>query len=97
MLCVMQDGWPACDFNEYIYGPRSHWPTEEEVRDFESGKKPWPCTTTPNRRCKCSILATKGVVLSELGYGYYYGNSYGEYWVRILTTKLKLLMIMSLC
>ena len=31
MLCVMQDGWPACDFNEYIYGPRSHWPTEEEV------------------------------------------------------------------
>ena len=47
MLCVMQDGWPACDFNEYIYGPRSHWPTEEEVREFESGKKPWPCTTTP--------------------------------------------------
>ena len=34
MLCVMQDGWPACDFNEYIYGPRSHWPTEEEVREF---------------------------------------------------------------
>ena len=31
MLCVMQDGWPACDFKEYIYGPRSHWPTEEEV------------------------------------------------------------------
>ena len=31
MLFVMQDGWPSCDFNEYIYGPRSHWPTEEEV------------------------------------------------------------------
>ncbi|KAG2563758.1 hypothetical protein PVAP13_8KG367902, partial [Panicum virgatum] len=74
------DGWPTCDFNEYIYGPRSHWPTEEEVRDFESGKKPWPCTTTPSRRCKCGILATKGVVPSELGYGYYCGNSYGEYW-----------------
>jgi len=96
MLCVMQDGWPACDFNEYIYGPRSHWPTEEEVREFESGKKPWPCTTTPSLRCKCGILPTKGVVPSELGYGYYCGNSYGEYWVRILTTKLKLLMILSL-
>ncbi|KAG2606704.1 hypothetical protein PVAP13_4NG211963, partial [Panicum virgatum] len=67
----MQDEWPACDFNEYIYGPRSHWPTEEEVREFESGKKPWPCTTTPSLRCKCRILATKGVVPSELGYGYY--------------------------
>ena len=97
MLCVMQDGWPARDFNEYIYGSRSHWPTEEEVREFESWKKPWPCTTTLSLRCKCSILATKGVVPSELGYEYYCGNNYGEYWVRILTTKLKLLMILSLC
>ncbi|XP_039811858.1 uncharacterized protein LOC120674805 [Panicum virgatum] len=48
-----RDGWPACDFNEYIYGPRSHWLIEEEVREFESGKKPWPCTTTPSLRCKC--------------------------------------------
>ena len=33
-------GWmAACDFNEYIYGPRSHWPTEEEVRDFEKKKE----------------------------------------------------------
>jgi len=24
----------------HIYGPRSHWPTEEKVREFESGKKP---------------------------------------------------------
>ena len=59
MLCVMQDGWPACEFNEYIYGHRSHWPTEEEVREFESGKKPWPCTTTPSLRCKCDILPQK--------------------------------------
>ena len=64
-------------------------PTEEEVRDFES-----PCTTTPSRRCKCDILATKGVVPSELGYGYYCGNIYGEYWVRILNTNLKLRMIL---
>ncbi|KAG2610793.1 hypothetical protein PVAP13_4KG398105 [Panicum virgatum] len=55
-------------------------PTEEEVRDFESGKKPWPCTTTPSLRCKCVIQPTKGVVPSELGYGYYCGNIYGEYW-----------------
>ena len=93
-LSVMQDGWPACDFNGYICGPRSHGPTEEGVRDSESGKKPWPCTTTPSRRYKCGILATKGVVPSELGYRYYCGNSYGEYWVRILNTNLKLHMIM---
>ena len=81
MLCVMQD----------------EWPTEEEVQEFESGKKSWPCTTTPSLRCKCGIVATKGVVPSEFGYGYYCGNSYGKYWVRILTTKLKLLTIMSFC
>ncbi|PUZ39834.1 hypothetical protein GQ55_9G374100 [Panicum hallii var. hallii] len=53
-LCHCGDGWPLCDFNEYIYGPRSHWLMEEEVREFENGKKPWlydlplvspPCAT----------------------------------------------------
>ena len=57
------------------------WPTEEQVQDFESGKAPWPCVSSPNRRCKCGILATKSVVPSELGYGLFYGNAHGEYWV----------------
>jgi hypothetical protein len=27
-----------CDFREDIYGPKSHWPSKEEVQAFESGK-----------------------------------------------------------
>ncbi|RCV39268.1 hypothetical protein SETIT_8G209700v2 [Setaria italica] len=75
-----RDGWPLCDFNEYIYGPMAMWPTEEEVREFESGKAPWPCVSSPSDRCKCGILATEGVVPSELGYGSLCGNAHGDYW-----------------
>uniref|UniRef100_K3XXZ8 GRF-type domain-containing protein n=1 Tax=Setaria italica TaxID=4555 RepID=K3XXZ8_SETIT len=74
------DGWPLCDFNEYIYGPMVMWPTEEEVREFESENAPWPCVSSPSDRCKCGILATEGVVPSELGYGSFYGNAHGDYW-----------------
>ena len=38
----------------------------------------------PEHKCKCGIKAHEGVVPSELGYGYYYGNAYGgpsELWV----------------
>ncbi|KAF8723627.1 hypothetical protein HU200_021584 [Digitaria exilis] len=35
---------------------------------------PWPCTKYPEKRCKCGILAERGVVPSELGYGWYCGN-----------------------
>ncbi|CAO1947918.1 unnamed protein product [Urochloa humidicola] len=73
-------GWPRCDFNEYIYGPISHWPTEAEVLEFESGKKPWPCESSPPTRCKCRILATEGVVPTELGFEKFCGNVYGDYW-----------------
>jgi hypothetical protein len=34
---VVQDGWPLCDFQEDIYGPKSHWSLEEDVQAFESG------------------------------------------------------------
>nr|TKW09100.1 hypothetical protein SEVIR_6G070450v2 [Setaria viridis] len=74
------DGWPLCDFNEYIYSPMAMWPTEEEVREFESRKAPWPCVSSPSDRCKCGILATEGVVPSELGYGSFCGNAHGDYW-----------------
>ncbi|RCV18368.1 hypothetical protein SETIT_3G295500v2 [Setaria italica] len=75
------DGWSLCDFNENIYGPKAMWPTEEQVREFESGKAPWPCVSSPSCRCKSGILATKGVVPSELGYGLFCGNVHGDYWV----------------
>jgi len=78
----MQDGWPLCDFQEYIYGPKINWYyTEEQIKEFESGKKKWPCERTPRPRCKCGILARRGVVPMELGYGWYYGNSFGLFWV----------------
>uniref|UniRef100_A0A0D9VXB8 Zinc finger GRF-type domain-containing protein n=1 Tax=Leersia perrieri TaxID=77586 RepID=A0A0D9VXB8_9ORYZ len=73
------DEWPMCDFQEYIYGPKSFWPTDKEVRLFKTGKTHWPCERRPHPRCKCGILATVGVVTSELGYGYYCGNAYGKY------------------
>ncbi|RCV06449.1 hypothetical protein SETIT_1G163200v2 [Setaria italica] len=56
------------------------WPTEEQVQEFESGKAPWPCVSSPSDRCKCGILATEGVVPSELGYGSFCGNAHGDYW-----------------
>ena len=59
----MQDGWPLCDFQEYIYDPKSHWYyTEEQVKEFESGKEKLPCERAPRPRCKCGILARRGVV-----------------------------------
>uniref|UniRef100_K3YYM0 Uncharacterized protein n=1 Tax=Setaria italica TaxID=4555 RepID=K3YYM0_SETIT len=59
------------------------WPTEEEVREFESENAPWPCMSSPSDRCKCGILATEGVVPSELGYGSFCGNAHGDYWVNV--------------
>ncbi|KAK8461660.1 hypothetical protein SEVIR_1G076802v4 [Setaria viridis] len=76
----VEDGCPLCDFNEYIYEPKLMWPTEEQVREFKAGKAPWLCVSSPSDRCKCGILATQGVVPSELGYGSFYGNAYDEYW-----------------
>ncbi|KAF8671276.1 hypothetical protein HU200_049985 [Digitaria exilis] len=34
----MMDGWPVCQFNEYVQGPRSVWPSDEEVRAYEAGQ-----------------------------------------------------------
>ena len=44
----MQDGWPFCDFQEYIYSPKINWYyTEEQIKEFESGKEKWPCERAP--------------------------------------------------
>ena len=75
---------PSCDFEEYNYGPKLHWPFKFEFAEFQAGIKPWLCTKMPNYKCKCVIKAREGVVPSELGYGYYCGNAYGgpsELWV----------------
>ena len=67
--CVfLQRGFPSCDFEEYNYGPKSHWPSEYEFAEFQAGIKPWPCTKMPGHKCKCGIKAREGVVPSELGH-----------------------------
>jgi hypothetical protein len=76
-MCFLQRGFPTYDFDEYNYGLKSHRLSKYEFTEFEAGIKPWPCTKMPHRKCKCDIKARKGVVPSELGYGYYYGNAYG--------------------
>jgi hypothetical protein len=76
--CVfLQRGFPSCDFDEYNYGPKSHWPFEYEFAEFEAGIKLWPCTKMPHHNCKCGIKAHEGVVPSEPGYRYYCGDAYG--------------------
>jgi hypothetical protein len=30
----LQRGFPSCDFEEYNYGPKSHWPSEYEFAEF---------------------------------------------------------------
>ncbi|KAJ1265192.1 hypothetical protein BS78_08G060400 [Paspalum vaginatum] len=74
------DGGQIYDFQEYVYGPKSHWPTDAEIEEFNSGTKKWPCIFFPPFSCKCGILARRGVVPSELGKGWYCGNSYGDFW-----------------
>ena len=36
------DGWPMCNFQEYIYGPKSHWPEDEELLEIKAGRKELP-------------------------------------------------------
>jgi hypothetical protein len=99
-ICFLQREFPSCDFEEYNYGSKAHWPSEYEFVEFEAGIKPWPCTTILECKCKCGIKAYEGVVPSELGYGYYCGNAYGgptEFWVSSLTVVvIKSTMFMSL-
>jgi len=53
------------------------------VQAFESGKEKWPCKRTPRPRCKCGILARRGVVRTELGYGWFCGNLYGDFIINL--------------
>ncbi|KAG2606915.1 hypothetical protein PVAP13_4NG202822, partial [Panicum virgatum] len=65
----------------HLWPQDSHWYyTEEQIKEFESGKEKWPCEWAPRPRCKCGILARRGVVPTELGYGWYCGNPFGLFW-----------------
>jgi hypothetical protein len=34
-MCLVQGGYPLCDFNEYDYGPKSYWPESNEKKGKE--------------------------------------------------------------
>ena len=64
------------------------YPEPEELSDVVLYGEDLPCKHRPTLLCQCGVAATKGVVPSELGYGYFCGNTIGESdnWVsRILT------------
>jgi hypothetical protein len=67
----------VCDFNEFVYGPRSHWPEELKIL-LSMNSDDLPYHHTPHPLYKCGVPARKGVVPSELGYGYFCGNVVGE-------------------
>ena len=73
----MQGNKRACDFNELVYGPRSHCPEDLEIL-LSLDSDNLPCHHTPYPLCQCGVPARKGVVPSELRYDYFCGNVVGE-------------------
>ena len=82
------DGWRLCDFEELIYGPKPVYPENLEtvLQDCIEGRRvPLPCDEQAPIKCPCGVPAREGVVPSELGYGYYCGNTVrNEEWVRFI-------------
>jgi hypothetical protein len=77
MCCVLQGNKRGCDFNELIYGPRSHWPDDLEIL-LSLDSDDLPCHYALDPLCQCGVLARQGMVPSELGYGFFCGNVVGE-------------------
>jgi hypothetical protein len=77
MYCVLQGNKRGCDFNELIYGPRSHWPDDQQLL-LSLDSDDLPCYYALEPLCQCGVPARQGVVLSELGYGYFCGNVVDE-------------------
>lgn len=69
----MQTGYQVCDFAEWDYGPRSYWPEEDETKRKKGKYEPGPPI-----KCDCGVLATFGLVPSELGVGFYCGRMVGD-------------------
>jgi hypothetical protein len=73
----LQGNKRGCDFNELVYGPRSHCPDDLELLlSLDSDDLPYHYALHP--LCQCDVPARQGVVPSELGYGYFCGNVVGE-------------------
>ena len=73
----LQDNKRGCDFNELEYGPRALWPSDLDIL-LSLNSDDLPRRHYPHVLCQCGVRARKGVVPSELGYGYFCGNVVGE-------------------
>jgi hypothetical protein len=72
----LQGNKQGCDFNELVYGPRSHWPEDLEIL-LSLDSDDLPCHHAPHLLCRCGVPTKKVVVPLELGYGYIGGNVVG--------------------
>ncbi|TVU10989.1 hypothetical protein EJB05_44547, partial [Eragrostis curvula] len=68
----------GCDFQEYPHGPKPQYPDPNLLPDDVLYGEKLPCWERPPLLCRCGVRARKGVVPSQLGYGYYCGNTVGE-------------------
>jgi hypothetical protein len=73
MCCVLQGNKRGCDFNELIYGPRSHWPDDLQLL-LSLDSNDLSCHYAPEPLCRRGAPARQGLVPSKLRYGYFYGN-----------------------
>jgi hypothetical protein len=55
----------------------SHWPDDLEIL-LSLDSDDLPCYYALNPLCLCGVPARQGVMPSELGYGFFYGNVVGE-------------------
>ena len=53
------------------------WPSDMDIL-LSLNSDDLPCRHYPHLLCQCGVRARKGVVPSELGYGYFCGNVVGE-------------------
>jgi hypothetical protein len=74
-VSLVQNGYPLCHFSEYDYGPKSYW---LESYGKEKGKEKEEDFHAPERKCDCGVVASNGLVPSELGIGYYCGHMVGD-------------------
>ena len=72
-LCLVQNGYPLCDFSEYDYGPKSYLFKSTNKKGKEKVKY-----VAPERKCRCGVAVNYGLVPSELGIGYYCRHMIGD-------------------
>jgi hypothetical protein len=100
LLQVMKS-LPKCRFREWLWGPKSHWPTNAQSKEEEKAEKlrRWKLKY-PEKPvlCKCGVEAKYGLVPSHLGIGYWCGHmvDYDEVYHCRLVTDCFVIFIVSL-